>query len=64
MSLDIKKVYIDSRFKTNNSRGAGGFNIELPRQFSVPDDVVMYIDDLVIPVSWATIDSRNNKLYF
>ena len=30
---------------------------------NVPDDCVCYIDDVVIPVSWSTVDARNNKLY-
>jgi hypothetical protein len=29
----------------------------------VPDGVVAHIDDIVIPVSWTTIDDRNNKCY-
>ena len=30
----------------------------------MPDIVVAYIDDIVIPVSFSTVDSRNNNLYF
>ena len=30
---------------------------------NVPDDCVCYIDDVVIPVSWSTVEARNNKLY-
>ena len=29
----------------------------------VPDSVICYITDVVIPVSWSTIDARNNNLY-
>ncbi len=28
----------------------------------MPDDCVCYIDDIFIPVSWSTVDARNNKL--
>ena len=37
--------------------------IELPRSLNIPENCVCYIDDIVIPVSWSTVDARNNKLY-
>ena len=64
MSLDIKKIYVDSRFKTSNSNSDSDFSIELPRSFNVPDGVVAHIDDIVIPVCWTTIDERNPNCYF
>ena len=63
MKLDMQKIYIDSRFRTADSRSETDFNIELPRSFNVPDRVVAYIDDIVVPVSWSTIDERNNTVY-
>ena len=62
-NLDIKKVYIDSRFKTANSKSDSDFYIELPRSFNVPEGVVAHIDDIVIPVSWSTVDERNQNCY-
>jgi hypothetical protein len=61
--LDIKKVYCDTRFKTPDSKSDSDFFIELPRSLNVPDNVICYITDVVIPVSWSTIDARNNLLY-
>ena len=61
--LDIKKVYIDTRFKTEDSNSHSDFFIELPRSLNVPDNTICYITDIVIPVSWHTVDARNNKLY-
>jgi hypothetical protein len=63
MKLDMQKIYIDSRFRTANSKSESDFNVELPRSFNVPDGVVAHIDDIVIPVSWKTIDERNNMCY-
>jgi hypothetical protein len=63
MKLDMTKIYIDSRFRTANSKSESDFNVELPRSFNVPDGVVAHIDDIVIPVSWRTVDERNNKCY-
>ena len=61
--LEIKKIYIDSRFETSDSKSDTDFSVELPRSFNVPDGVVAYIDDIVIPVSFSTVDARNNNLY-
>ena len=61
--LEIKKIYVDTRFKTADSKSDTDFNIELPRTFNVPDGVVAYIDDIVIPISFSTVDDRNNNLY-
>jgi hypothetical protein len=61
--MDIKKVYIDTRFKTADSKSSSDFYVELPRALNIPDKCVCYIDDIVIPVSWTTIDERNHNLY-
>ena len=58
----MQKIYIDSRFRTANSKSESDFTVELPRSFNVPDGVVAHIDDIVIPVSWRTVDDRNNKM--
>ena len=60
--LNIKKVYVDTRFKTDDSKSDSDFFIELPRRFNVPENTVCYLTDVVIPVSWSTADARNNKL--
>ena len=62
MKLDMQKIYIDSRFRTASSKSESDFTVELPRSFNVPDGVVAHIDDIVIPVSWRTVDDRNNKM--
>ena len=62
--LEIKKVYVDTRFKTDESKSDTDFTIQLPKTFNVPDDVVCYIDDITLPVSWATSSARNATLYF
>jgi hypothetical protein len=63
MPLEIKKIYIDSRFKTDDSRSDSDFYVELGKSCNIPDNCVAYIDDFVIPVSWSTVSDRNNKLY-
>ena len=64
MSLDIKQIYVDSRFRTSNSNNESDFSVELPRSFNVSDGVVAHTDDIVIPACWTTIDERNPNCYF
>jgi hypothetical protein len=63
--LPVKKIYIDSRFKSSDSVSDSNFKIDLPQNLLMPRGTGFYIDDICIPVSWYTIDEgRNNKLYF
>ena len=59
----IKKVYIDSRYKTNDSNSNSEFKFELKEQIDVPDNTVCYIDDISIPHSWYSVEEYNNRLY-
>ena len=59
----IKKVYIDSRYKTSDSISNSDFKFELKEQIEVPDNTVCYIDDISIPHSWYTVEEYNNRLY-
>ncbi len=59
----MQKIYIDSRFRTADSKSDSDFNVELPRSFNVPDGVIAHTDDIVIPVSWSTIDERNRNCH-
>jgi len=61
--LQVRKIYIDSRFKSPSSRGNSDFIIDLPENISLPNDTVCFVDNVVIPNSWKTIDASNNKLY-
>jgi hypothetical protein len=63
MPLELKKIYIDTRYKTDESRNESDFIIDLPRTLNVPENCVCFLDDFVIPVSWSTVDDRNNRLY-
>ncbi len=63
--LPIKKIYIDSRFMSSDSKSSSDFKIDLPQSIDLPSDTVVYVDDICIPNSWYTIDEeRNNKFYF
>ena len=61
--LGVKKVYSDTRYKTYDSVSGSDFYVELPRSINIPDKCICDVDDLVLPVSWTMIDSRNNYVY-
>jgi hypothetical protein len=58
-----KKIYIDSRFRTNTSRSNSDFDFELNETLDMPEKCIAYIDDIALPVTWYNCDSTNNKLY-
>ena len=59
----VKKVYVDSRFRANDSASNSDFKFELNETLDLPDNTVCYVDDICIPHTWRTIESHNNKLY-
>ena len=62
--LPIKKIYIDSRFKSSDSASHSDFKIDLPISFLMPEDTGFYIDDVCIPHTWYPISERNNIIVF
>lgn len=61
--LPIKKIYVDSKYKTRDSISDANFKITLPSTLYMPENTVFYIDDVTIPHSWYTVNNFNSKLY-
>ena len=62
--LPIKKLYIDSRFKSPDSVSDSDFYIDLPETLLMPEGTGFYLDDISIPVTWYPItENKNNKIY-
>ena len=59
----IKKVYIDSRYKTNDSVSNSDFKFESKEALGLCENTVCYIGDISIPHTWYTVEDYNNKLY-
>ena len=59
----VKKVYVDSRFRTNDSDSNSDFTFELTEALDLADNAVCYVGDISIPHTWRTIESYNNKFY-
>ena len=63
--LPLKKIYVDSRHKTADSRDDNNFKIELPYTLQLPDNCVFFVCDVCIPHVWKTIEENvNDRLYF
>ena len=64
MSLPIKKVYVNSRYKTMDSVSDSNFKFELPYVLTMPPNAIFYITDVCIPNLFKTIaQNENDKLY-
>jgi hypothetical protein len=58
--LPIKKIYIDSRFKSSDSASDSDFKVDLPTTLLMPEDTGFYIDDVCIPHTWFPIEKNLN----
>jgi hypothetical protein len=64
MALPIKKIYIDTKYKSADSISNSNFKIDLPHSLTFPENSVFYIDDVSIPHSWYVVEGDvNDKLY-
>ena len=61
--LEVQK-YIDTRFRTEDSKSDSEFTIGLPRTVNIPDDTMAYMNDIVLPVSSTTIDEPTKQIYY
>ena len=59
----VKNVYLDNRYKNNDSESNSDFKFELKEGLDLPGNTVCYVDDICIPHTWRTIESHNNKFY-
>ena len=63
--LPIKKIYIDSRHRTDDSISASNFRYELPSSLQMPDNTVFFICDICIPHVFRLIEADvNDRLYY
>ena len=63
--LPVKKIHIDSKFKTNGSESDSNFKYQLDSTIALPENCVFKVVDVCIPHSWYTIEEGiNDKCYF
>ena len=64
-SIQYKKIYIDSKYRSSDSNSSSDFKVELPETMHFKEDTVFHLDDITIPHSWESIlENTNDKLYF
>jgi hypothetical protein len=62
--LPIKKIFVDSRYRTIDSASDSDFKVQLGRNIFLPDDCIMHIESVVIPHTWYTIEQGiNDSMY-
>ena len=61
--LPVKKIYVDSKYKTPDSKSDANFKFQLPQTCYMPDDTKFFISDVAIPHTWYTVNDFNYKLY-
>lgn len=62
--LPVKKIYVDSRFKTPDSVSNSNFKFQLPRTLHMPKNTVFYVENFVCAHAWYSIEEGiNDNLY-
>jgi len=62
--LPLKKIYIDSRDRTPDSKSSSNFKIELPYTVQMPENTIFFVTDVCIPHVWTTVEEdKNDRLY-
>ena len=62
--LPRRKIYIDSRYKTNDSISNANFKIQLNENLKFPDNCGFFITDICIPNTFKTVEEGiNDNLY-
>ena len=62
--LPLKKIYIDSRDRTVDSKSASNFKIELPNAVQMPENTVFFVTDVCVPHVWKTVEEGFNDSLF
>ena len=65
MSLPLKKIYVDTRYRTPDSVSTSNFRVELPYSVELPENSTFQLTDICIEHSWLTVETGiNDQLYF
>ena len=62
--LPLKKICIDSRDRTADSKSASNFEIELPNTVQMPGNIVFCVSDVCVPHVWKTVEEGFNDNMF
>ena len=62
--LTYKKVYVNTKYRTPDSKSSSDFKIQLRESFEVPENTICQVHEISIPHSWYSINTNNQNLYF
>jgi len=63
MTLPIKKIYINSNFKTPDSQSDSNFKFQLTRSIHLPKNTIFYIENFTCSHAWYSVEEGlNDKL--
>ena len=54
--LPIKNIYLDSRFRTSDSKSNADFKRDLGTSYYMPNNTSFFMDDVNISNTWYSID--------
>lgn len=54
--LTYKKIFIDSKFRSEQSKSSADFYIELNENFETPENTRMWVTDVSIPAVWKSTE--------
>ena len=60
----LNKIFIDSRFRTPESKSDTDFTIEISDNIELEPNIGCIVQDITIPHTWYNINHTNNGLYF
>ena len=61
--LPVKKIYINSNFKTADSESNSNFKFQLARTFSFPKNSVFYIENFTCSHAWYSVEENFNDAF-
>ena len=61
--LPVKKLYIDSKARTKDSKSATDFSIDLVESLNMPEGAAFQVCDVLIPHTWYLIDENSCNMY-
>ena len=64
MTLPVKKIYVDSRYMTNDSVSTSNFKFQLARNLYMPQNTVFYLEDVCVPHAWKTVENNFNDTIY
>ena len=59
--LPVKKIYIDTKYKTKDSISNSNFKYKLPQTMFMPENTVFYVDDVAKAISSLIEDDQHER---